>query len=90
MKKVQEVSDLAGQLMQQRVQALLSAKTILTPAQQKKIREFSANHRMGRPGMQGQGMFVPRPGMPGGQGRPPMPPRSPSEPPAHPQEPPVQ
>ena len=90
MKKVQEVSDLTGQLMQQHVQALLSAKTVLTPEQQKKIREFRFNQRLGRPGMQGQGMFVPRPGMPGGQGRPPMPPRSPSEPPAHPQEPPVQ
>jgi Spy/CpxP family protein refolding chaperone len=90
-KKVQEVSDLAGQLMQQRVQALLSVKTILTPAQQKKIREFSANHRMGRPGMQGPaGMFVPRPGLPGGQGRPPMPPRSFNEPLAHPSEPPVE
>ena len=89
MKKVQEVSDLTGQLMQQHVQALLSAKTILTPEQQKKIREFSANHRMGRPGMQGQGMFVPRPGMPGGQGQPPVPPRSFTEPLAHPSEPPV-
>ena len=91
MKKVQEVSDLTGQLMQQHVQALLSAKTILTPAQQKKIREFSANHRMGRPGMQSPGMFfVPRPGMPGGQGQPPVPPRSSNEPSAHPSEPPVE
>ena len=91
MKKVKEVSDLTGQLMQQHVQALLSAKTILTTEQQKKMREFSANHRMGRPGMHGPGMFVPRPGMPGGgQGRPPMPPRSFTEPLAHPQEPPVE
>jgi Spy/CpxP family protein refolding chaperone len=81
MKKVQEVSDLTGQLMQQHVQALLSAKTILTPEQQKKLREFRASQRWGRPGMQGQGMRAPRPGMPGGQGRPPMPPRSSNEPP---------
>ena len=79
MKKVQEVSDLTGQLMQQHVQALLSAKTILTPEQQKKIREFRANHRMGQPGMQGMGAR--HPGMPGGQGRPPMPPGPSSEPP---------
>ena len=81
MKKVQEVSELSGQLMQQHVQALLSAKTILTPEQQKKIREFRASQGWGRPGMQGQGMRGPRPGMPGGQGRPPMPPRSSNEPP---------
>jgi Spy/CpxP family protein refolding chaperone len=90
MKKVKEVSDLTGQLMQQHVQALLSAKTILTPEQQKKMREFSANHRIGQPGMHGPGMFVPHPGMPGGQGRPPVPPRSFTEPLAHPSEPPVE
>ena len=81
MKKVQEVSDLTGQLMQEHVQALLSAKTILTPEQQKKLREFRASQRWGRPGMQGQRMQTPRPGMPGGQGRPPMPPRSSNDPP---------
>ena len=88
MKKVQEVSDLTGQLMQQHVQALLSAKTILTPEQQKKIREFSASHRMGQQGTQWRGAR--RPGMRGGPGRPPMPPNSAPQPPAQPQEPPVQ
>ena len=89
MKKVQEVSSLTGQLMQQHVQALLSAKTVLTPEQQKKIREFSANHRMGHPGM--QGMSTHRPGMQGGsQRQPPMPPSSEPQPPAPPQEPQVQ
>ena len=89
MKKVQEVSALSGQLMQQHVHALLTTKTILTPEQQKKIREFRANHRMG-PGMEGQGMRARRPGMQGGQGRPPMPPGSEPQPPAPGQEPPVQ
>ena len=88
MKKVQEVSALTGQLMQQHVQALLSAKTVLTPEQQKKIREFHANQRWGHPGMQGMGAR--RPGMPGGQGRPPMQPPPPNEQPVPPQEPPVQ
>ena len=88
MRKVQEVSALTGQLMQQHVQALLSAKTILTPEQQKKIREFRANHRPGQQGMRGMGEH--RPGMLGGQGRPPVPPDSEPQPPAPPQEPPVQ
>jgi len=85
LKKVDEISALTGTLMKQHVEALLSAKTVLTPEQQKKIRELSANWRLMR-GMQGR-----HPGMPGGPGRPPMAPRPegpPSGPP--PGEPPVQ
>jgi Spy/CpxP family protein refolding chaperone len=88
MKKVQEVSALTGQLMQQHVQALLNAKTILTPEQQKKLREFRASQHWGHPGMQGMGAR--HPGMRGGPGRPPIPPSSAPQPPAQPQEPPVQ
>jgi Spy/CpxP family protein refolding chaperone len=85
-KKVQEVSALTGQLMQQHAQALLSAKTILTPEQRKKLREFRANQRWGRPGMGAR-----RPGMVGeGSGRPPMQPPPANEQPVPPQEPPVQ
>jgi len=40
MKKVDELSSLRGDLMKQRVEALLSAKSVLTPEQQKKIRSF--------------------------------------------------
>jgi len=40
MKKVQEISDLRGQMMKQRVDSLLTAKTVLTPEQQKKMRAF--------------------------------------------------
>lgn len=39
MKKVQQVSELRGQLMKDNIQALLAAKSVLTPEQQKKIRE---------------------------------------------------
>jgi Spy/CpxP family protein refolding chaperone len=80
LKKVEEISALTGTLMKQHVEALLSAKTVLTPEQQKKIRELSANWHLMR-GMPGRG-----PGMPGGPGRPPMQP----QPPARPLEPPVQ
>jgi Spy/CpxP family protein refolding chaperone len=85
MKKVQEISDLTTQLMKLHVQALLSAKTVLTPEQQKKIRELSANWRLGQ-----EGMHPGHPGMQGGPGRPPMPPRPATQPPAHPMEPPVE
>jgi Spy/CpxP family protein refolding chaperone len=78
LKKVDEISALTGTLMKQHVEALLSAKTVLTPEQQKKIRELSANWRLMR-------------GMPGGPGRPPMAPR-PAGPPSGPPpgEPPVE
>jgi len=40
MKKVQEISNLRGELMKQHVEALLAAKSVLTPEQQKKFRTY--------------------------------------------------
>ncbi|MGE5325980.1 MAG: Spy/CpxP family protein refolding chaperone [Deltaproteobacteria bacterium] len=45
MKKLDEVSALRSQMMKQHVEALLSAKSVLTPEQQKKIRTFIENRR---------------------------------------------
>ncbi len=68
MKKVQEISALRGQMMQQHVEALLAAKSVLTPEQQKKIREFlERRHGEGF----WRGPFMEHHGMPG---RPPEPP----------------
>jgi Spy/CpxP family protein refolding chaperone len=81
MKKVQELSDLRGQMMKQRIEALLAAKSVLTPEQQKKIRSFIES-RMGL-GMEGFGArregFRARP--PETAPRPPAPPARPGEPP---------
>lgn len=46
MKKVQEISSLRGEMMQAHVSALLDAKAVLTPEQQKKVRAF-VESRMG-------------------------------------------
>jgi Spy/CpxP family protein refolding chaperone len=40
LKKVEEISQLRGQLMKEHVEALLAAKSVLTPEQQKKIHAF--------------------------------------------------
>ena len=40
MKKVQEISGLRGEMMQHHIAALLDAKAVLTPEQQKKVRAF--------------------------------------------------
>lgn len=48
MKKVQEISSLHGEMMQQHIAALLDAKAVLTPEQQKKIRTFMENHMENR------------------------------------------
>lgn len=40
MKKVQQISELRGQMMKNNVQALLEAKRVLTPEQQEKVRQF--------------------------------------------------
>lgn len=48
MKKVEEISDLRGQMMKQRIDSLLAAKAILTPEQQKKIRAFMERRARGR------------------------------------------
>ncbi|MGD0922155.1 MAG: Spy/CpxP family protein refolding chaperone [Terriglobia bacterium] len=75
MKKVQEISDLRGQIMRQHVESLLAAKTVLTPEQQKKMRAF-LEHR-GRPGMRHEGFRPHRPGAPEGAPEPPAPPEPP-------------
>jgi len=77
MKKVQEISDLRGQIMRQHVESLLAAKTVLTPEQQKKMRAF-LEHR-GGPGIQHEGFRPHRPRAPEGPPEPPAPP--PGEPP---------
>lgn len=46
MAKVQQISELQGQMMKNNIQALLKAKTILTPEQQHRIREFIQNRFM--------------------------------------------
>lgn len=77
MKKVQEISDLRRDMMRQHVDALLAAKTVLTPEQQKKIRALIASRRAGF----GRGGFRPHgPGAPGRPGAPPEPPHNPDEP----------
>ncbi len=48
MKKVEEISDLRGQMMMQRIDSLLAAKSVLTPEQQKKIRTFMERRARGR------------------------------------------
>jgi len=45
LRKVQEISDLRGQMMRQRVESLLAAKSVLTPEQQEKIRAFMSERR---------------------------------------------
>ncbi len=71
-KKIQEISDLLRDTMKQHVDALLAAKAVLTPEQQKKIRSFIESRRGGE--------FWQRRGLEGHGGRPPEPPRSPAEP----------
>ncbi len=75
LKKVQEVSNLRGEMMKQHVEALLAAKSVLTPEQQKKIRSFiESRHFRGsehRPMRQFHGM----------PGHPPMPPENAPKPP---------
>jgi Spy/CpxP family protein refolding chaperone len=79
MKKVQEISDLRGQIMKQHMEALLATKTVLTPEQQRKMRAF-LEHR-GGPGA-GRERF---------RSHSPQAPEGPPEPPAQaPGEPPVQ
>lgn len=75
LKKAQEISNLRGEMMKQHVEALLAAKTVLTPEQQKKIRKFMESHR----GREFRGeRFGERPR---GPGRPPEPPREAPKPP---------
>ncbi len=75
-KKVQEISDLRGQMMKQHIEALLQAKSVLTPEQQKKIETFLEHRRAMGMGRERFGGPRPTPG------RPPAPPKAPSGPPS--------
>lgn len=71
--KVQEISNLRGELMKEHVEALLKAKSVLTPEQQKKFRKFfEARHGFMH------GPFMEHHRMPGQ----PMAPANPAKPPA--------
>ncbi len=64
-KKAGEISALRADLMKQRIEALLKAKSLLTPEQQKKIRTFIEERRAGslgmlRPGGGGMRPYEPR------------------------------
>jgi periplasmic protein CpxP/Spy len=87
MKQVDTISGLGTDLAKEYVDAVLQAKTILTPEQQKKIRTFIEMRRMmrggGEGGMMGRGMGGGMgPGMRGGmrQAPPPKPPATPNPP----------
>ena len=79
MKKVQEISDLRRDVMRQHIDALLAAKTVLTPEQQKKIRAFIERRRS--EGFSREGFRPHGPGAPGRPGAPPEPAHNPDEPP---------
>jgi Spy/CpxP family protein refolding chaperone len=82
LKKVREISDLRREMMEQHVGAILAAKAILSPEQQRRLFSLLENRYEGRkvggepPGV--PGMPLPRPGEP------------PQPTPLHPGEPPVQ
>ncbi len=78
MKKVQQISDLRREMMQQGVEALLAAKNLLTPEQQKKLRTFIESQSGA--GCWGESFPEARPGALTGPGIPPEPPRNPDEP----------
>ena len=82
LKNVQEISDLRGQLMKNYVEAVLSAKAVLSPEQQRKIMFFIENRGEGGPaGEERRGTGArPRP----------QPATPPQPAPTHPGEPPVQ
>lgn len=86
MKKVQELSNLRGEMMKQHVDALLTAKSVLTPEQQKKVRTLIESRMGGE--MFGGMMREHRMERSGGPGGPPMPPHGAPEPPQKPTEPP--
>lgn len=85
LKKVQEISDLRGEMMKHNVEAILAAKAVLSPEQQKKVMFFIENWEAGGPAGEvrrempsGPERRQPRPGVP------------PQPTPLHPGEPPVQ
>jgi Spy/CpxP family protein refolding chaperone len=74
--KVQEITTLRGELMKEHIEALLEAKSVLTPEQQKKLREFFESHH-GHGFMHGP--FMEHHGMPGPHEAPAMPPKPPAD-----------
>ena len=82
LKNVQEISDLRGGLMKSYVEAILSAKAVLSPEQQRKIMFFIENRGEGGPAGEERRGTRARP-----QARPAAPPQPT---PTHPGEPPVQ
>jgi hypothetical protein len=82
LKKVQQISDLRGETMKHNVEAILAAKTVLSPEQQRRVFSFIENRYEGRRVEEEQrGMPakpLPSPGAP------------PQPVPIHPGEPPVQ
>jgi Spy/CpxP family protein refolding chaperone len=82
LKKVQEISDLRGGMMKHNAEAILAAKAVLSPEQQRKVFFIIENRYEGVPGgEERRGMRakpLPRPGVP------------PEPVPLHPGEPPVQ
>jgi len=82
LKKVQEVSDLRGAMMKQDVEAILAAKSVLTPEQQRKVMFIIENRGEGGPAGEGRGGAHAKPLTRPGE--------SPQPTPPHPDEPPVQ
>jgi Spy/CpxP family protein refolding chaperone len=82
LKKVQEISDLRGEMMKHNVEAILAAKTVLSPEQQRRLFSIVESWHEGRPvGEEQRGMHakpLPSPGVP------------PQPAPLHPGEPPVE
>jgi hypothetical protein len=82
LKKVEEISALRGEIMKHSVEAILSAKAVLSPEQQRKVFFILESRNEGGPvGEEGRGMRakpLPGPGVP------------PQPAPLHPGEPPVQ
>jgi len=85
LKKAQEISNLRGEMMKQNVEAILAAKAVLSPEQQKKVMFFIESREAGEPAGEERREMPPRPEM-----RPRRPVVPPQAAPAHPGEPPVQ
>ncbi len=84
MKKVQQISELRGQMMKNNVQALLEAKTVLSPGQQERVRQFMGKRfgerGWGRSRMEhNRGRMMTRPGTPPAPPAAPAPPAPPNQ-----------
>jgi len=89
--KVQEISDLRGQTAKQHMETMLSARSVLTPEQLKKVRSFMENRGRGGPGGPERERMMEHRGAQGRpSGRPAGGPGAPPNPPAHPTYPPTQ